>query len=45
MKRYLRLISILLSFIIILPLSSCFDPNYDWDLSGKNPYCRCNCKP
>ncbi|MBR4292563.1 MAG: leucine-rich repeat domain-containing protein [Clostridia bacterium] len=37
MKRYLRPISILLSFIIILPLSACFDPNYDWDLSGKDP--------
>ena len=37
MKRYLRLISILLSFIIILSLSSCFDPNYDWDLPERDP--------
>ena len=37
MKRYLRPISILLSFIIILPLSSCFDPNYDWDLPKRDP--------
>ncbi len=37
MKRYLRLTSILLAFFIILPLSSCFDPNYDWDLPERDP--------
>ena len=37
MKKYLNQISFLLIFLIILPLSSCFDPNYDWDLSGKDP--------
>lgn len=37
MKRYLRLTLILLAFFIILPLSSCFDPNYDWDLPERDP--------
>lgn len=37
MKRYFRLTSILLAFFIILPLSSCFDPNYDWDLPERDP--------
>lgn len=37
MKRYLRLTSVILTFLIILPFSACFDPNYDWDLPERDP--------
>ncbi len=37
MKKSVRAIALLLAVLSILPLSSCFDPNYDWDLPEREP--------
>lgn len=37
MTEIMRIASVLLAVLLILPLSSCFDPNYKWDLPEREP--------